>query len=227
MKTFVEKFLVLAAVAMCLAASPLSAVAALGGKPEFEADDGGASEDQPLYADDDIQAEAAYNLAIKYYQEGNIRRAVKWFRKASELGHAPAQAQLGYAYEKGEGIEQDYAAAHEWYQRSAGQKDREALCGLGRLYAAGHGVEKDEATAAKFFKAAAEQGSADAQYELGMLYMTGKGVGQNDEDAFFWLSLAARETDAAMEPRDDVETRLTKGQREGLWLMLKNWQPAK
>lgn len=227
MNQLARKFLVLVAVLACISASSPPAVAALGGKPEFEADDGGASEDLPFYADEDIQADAAYNLGMKFYQAGNTGRAVKWFRKASELGYAPAQARLGYAYEKGEGIGQDYAAAQQWYQRGAEQKDREARTGLGRLYAAGNGVEKDEATAAKFFKAAAEQGSADAQYELGMLYMTGMGVAQSDEDAFFWLSLAARETDAAMEPRDDVETRLSKAQLKGLWLLLKNWQPAK
>ena len=39
------------------------------------------------------------------------KKAVKWFRKATEQGHAEAQYNLGLMYSKGDGVQQDYAEA--------------------------------------------------------------------------------------------------------------------
>jgi TPR repeat protein len=41
--------------------------------------------------------------------------AVKWYRKAAELGHAEAQHNLGLMNEKGLGVPQDFVRAHMWF----------------------------------------------------------------------------------------------------------------
>jgi len=41
--------------------------------------------------------------------------AVKWWRKTAEQGNNEAQFNLGTAYEKGIGVEQDYVQAYKWF----------------------------------------------------------------------------------------------------------------
>jgi len=44
---------------------------------------------------------------------------VKWYRKAAEQGNADAQFFLGFMYDAGRGVPQDYAQAHMWYNLAA------------------------------------------------------------------------------------------------------------
>jgi TPR repeat protein len=63
-----------------------------------------------------------------YYGQGvqkNLALALRWYRKAADLGHAAAQNRLGWMYEKGEGVEMDYSEALKWYRRAlAGPRQR-------------------------------------------------------------------------------------------------------
>jgi len=47
--------------------------------------------------------------------------AVKWYRKAAEQGHALAQTNLGFMYEKGDGVPKDAAEAVKWYRKATEQ----------------------------------------------------------------------------------------------------------
>ena len=47
--------------------------------------------------------------------------AVKWFRMATEQGHAGAQFNLGVMYASGEGVPEDYVRAYAWYNLAAAQ----------------------------------------------------------------------------------------------------------
>lgn len=177
------------------------------------------------------EAEIAYNLGIKYYAgtggaRRDIDRAVGWFRKAAMLGLAKAQSRLGAAYAEGEGAEKDYTEALKWYLLAAAQKDKDGQNGLGDLYAAGHGVVRDDARAFNWYRLAAEQGVAKAQYALGMFYLSGRGVPQDYQEAYFWFALAAKESDQAMDKRDEVTERLTDEQLQALRLRIRNWQDA-
>ncbi|MEE3496964.1 MAG: sel1 repeat family protein, partial [Butyrivibrio sp.] len=42
-----------------------------------------------------------------------------WYQKSAEQGLARGQNNLGYMYEHGQGVVQDYIKAVEWYQKSA------------------------------------------------------------------------------------------------------------
>ena len=57
--------------------------------------------------------------------------AVKWYRKAAEQGDAYAQGQLGWMYDSGQGIAQDYAEAVKWYHKAAEQGNAFAQRNLG------------------------------------------------------------------------------------------------
>lgn len=48
----------------------------------------------------------------------NYAEAMKWYRKAAELGDAEAMAEIGSLYELGRGVEKDYLEAMAWYRRA-------------------------------------------------------------------------------------------------------------
>jgi TPR repeat protein len=52
---------------------------------------------------------------------------VKWHHKAAEQGHAEAQYNLGFCYEKGKGVKQNYEKAEEWYRKAAAQGHEKAI----------------------------------------------------------------------------------------------------
>jgi uncharacterized protein len=56
---------------------------------------------------------------------------------------ARALGRLGFRYENGFGVPQDYAAAADLYLRAAEQGDAFAQCRLGLSYDKGHGVPRD------------------------------------------------------------------------------------
>ena len=51
----------------------------------------------------------------------DYREAVKWFRKAAEQGHAGAQANLGFMYDRGWGVPEDDREAVKWFRKAAEQ----------------------------------------------------------------------------------------------------------
>jgi TPR repeat protein len=117
--------------------------------------------------------------------------AVSGYRKAAEQGDADAQYSLGFAYENGRGVTQDYAAAFSWYRKAADQGNAYAQVNLGAMYANGTGVTQNETIAVSWFRKAADQGNADAQYNLGNMYENGTGVTQDYATAFSWYRKAA------------------------------------
>jgi len=115
--------------------------------------------------------EAQFALAKKYDTGDGVAKdeakAVEWYKKAAEQGHAKAQFNLGVDYSNGIGVAKDEAEAVKWYQKAAEQEDAEAQYNLGVCYLNGAGVAKDDEEAVKWFRKATEQGNADGQNNLG------------------------------------------------------------
>jgi len=108
-------------------------------------------------------------------------------------GNTPSQVYLGWVYETGFGVTQDYATAVTWYTKAAEQGDAQAQNNLGRMYSTGEGVAKDYGKAVDWFRKAAEQGDLAAESNLGAAYMNGTGVPQNYDEAAKWNSRAAEQ----------------------------------
>ena len=53
--------------------------------------------------------------------EKDEQKAVEWYQKATEQGHASVQYNLALCYENGTGVEKDEQKAVEWYQKAAEQ----------------------------------------------------------------------------------------------------------
>jgi TPR repeat protein len=74
------------------------------------------------------------------YYRGNYAHAARELIPAAARGNARAQAQLGFMYENGFGVPQNYVAAADLYQSSAAQGNSFAQSRLGLSYDKGHGV---------------------------------------------------------------------------------------
>lgn len=129
------------------------------------------------------------------YDRGEYAEAVKWYRKAAELGYAWAQYNLGYCYETGKGVVKDETKAVEWYRKAAEQGDARAQGNLGRCYMTGKGIVMDEAEAVEWYCKAAEQGDAAAQSDLGNCYEIGTGIVKDETEAVKWYRKAAQQGD--------------------------------
>jgi TPR repeat protein len=70
-------------------------------------------------------------------------------------GNAQAVGRLGFRYENGLGVPQNYAAAADLYRRAAEQGDAFAQSRLGLSYDKGHGVQQDFILAYKWLNLAA------------------------------------------------------------------------
>src|SRR5438105_6380780 len=70
-------------------------------------------------------------------------------QKKAESGDAKAQLELGKAYEKGDGVQQNEEIAAGWIRKAAEQGNAAAQNELGIMYRTGTGVNKDKEEAVK------------------------------------------------------------------------------
>ena len=82
------------------------------------------------------KAEKQYSKAFDLYTAGKRKKAVKWYRKAADQGHADAQCNLGFMYANGLFVKQSYPEAAKWYKKAADQGHTRAQLRLKRLEAA-------------------------------------------------------------------------------------------
>ena len=65
---------------------------------------------------------------------------------------------LGYLYEHGKGVPEDYGEAMKWYLRAADAGNVEAMYAVGLLYEAGKGVNRNLEEAKNWFTRAGQFG---------------------------------------------------------------------
>jgi len=69
---------------------------------------------------------------------------VRWYKRASEYGHAEAQYQLALCYYEGRGVEKNLSLSAKWFLKSAEQGNIAAQCQVGYCYLLGRGLPRDE-----------------------------------------------------------------------------------
>lgn len=72
-------------------------------------------------------------------------------QEKADQGDAEAQFNLGFMYDKGEGVSKDDVEAVKWCRKAADQGFATAQFNLGLMYASGIGVPKEEIQAYKWF----------------------------------------------------------------------------
>ena len=97
---------------------------------------------------------AAYAQSLRdgvaAYNRQDYVRASGIFIPLAERGVAPAQTWLGFMFQTGRGVPQNYTEAAMWYRRAAEQGDSLAQYSLGLLYDRGQGVPRDVIEASKW-----------------------------------------------------------------------------
>ena len=95
-----------------------------------------------------VQAKAAtVRQGAAAFTRGDFNRASSIFIPLAERGNSVAQAYLGFMFETGRGVPQNYSEAAMWYRRSAEQGNGAAQYSLGLLYDKGFGVPRDDVEA--------------------------------------------------------------------------------
>ena len=143
------------------------------------------------------EAEEYYQIAKAAYEQKSYAMAVKWSRRAAELGHAGAQVILGRCCRYGDGTEQNYSEGLAWFRKAEKQGSVEAQVYIGLCYSMGHGVEKDKQAAAIWFRKAAERGNAEGQFFLGQYYYYADPPEQDYVEAAKWFKRAAEQGEVA------------------------------
>jgi TPR repeat protein len=106
---------------------------------------------------------------VAAYNRQDYVRASNIFIPLAERGVAPAQTWLGFMFEAGRGVPQNYTEAAMWYRRAAEQGDSLAQYSLGLLYDRGQGVPRDVIEASKWLNlstAAAPPGAREARARI-------------------------------------------------------------
>lgn len=126
----------------------------------------------------DEKAQLAYELGCCYRYgygvDSSVKRAISYWQKASDRGHAVAQHRLGQCYDGGMGIAQDISRAFELYKLAAHSGFAQAQNDLAVCYSEGAGTIVDNAEANRWYEAAANQGEKNAQYNLGIRLLHGQ-----------------------------------------------------
>ncbi len=133
-------------------------------------------------------AEAICKIGVCYdYGHGVLEdtaEAVKWYRKAADLGLPDAMNFLGECYFYGSGVTQDSAKMIEWYLKAADLGQTDAMNNLGDCYRYGQRVTQDHAEAVKWYHKAADLGHVEAMYNLGS-------IAEDIVEEFKWYKKAA------------------------------------
>ena len=96
----------------------------------------------------------------------DFSRDPELLRDAAEQGDPSAQYGIGYCYEHGIVVEEDYETAVFWYAMAAAHGNPMAQRNLGDCYYYGRGVKTDHAVAALWYRNAADQKSGHARKML-------------------------------------------------------------
>lgn len=149
------------------------------------------AEIQPRAEAGDVEAQNTLGNFLTQAQR--YPEALAWYQKAAAKGFAPAQFNVGLAFELGRGVPVDERAAFRQYLLAAERGFTAAQFNVGNMYAQGRGVGPDLFEASIWFKQAAEAGLAEAQYNLAVAYEAGRGLRKDEAQAARWYKAAAEQ----------------------------------
>jgi len=119
-----------------------------------------------------LQESSIRQHVIEDFERGDHAAALVQLRKIAESGDPLAEFYVGFSYDRGLGIEQDFTEAVRWYGKSAEHGLPVAQNNLAVKYARGQGIAKDQVQAFKWFIIAGELGSEPASLNLKKLEKT-------------------------------------------------------
>jgi TPR repeat protein len=123
-----------------------------------------------------------YDIGIHVAQ--NRKRAIEYYRKASDLGSPEALHDLGWSYLEGKGVRKNIAEGIRFITLAAESYDyAPAQHSLGVFFHDGKFARRNYKIAQKWFTKAANQSHYQAMLDLGWMYDQGLGMKSNPEQA--------------------------------------------
>ncbi len=148
---------------------------------------------------------ALYNLGLFYDADDDKTKVFEYMKRAADLGDADAQIRIGYMYEKGIGVEQNYEKAVENYKKGAEQGSDYGFFNLGVLSLEGHGLKQSYENGIIYMSQSALMGHDLGFWGLGELYRDGEGVKKdNNMAADFFHKAAEMGNEEAQKSYDDM-----------------------
>lgn len=157
---------------------------------------------------------AQIRLATYYYNNGqgpDFQSAYHWIWRLAQKNDAFAQAQLGWMYVQGAGVEKDYQIAHYWFLKSALQGNHQAAPFLAWMYFHAQGVRGSNTEAFKWYKKSAEAGDPEAQMFMVVMYKFGISTAVDLTQSAYWKQKIINTQDIDFEysyTRNDYENRI-------------------
>lgn len=137
----------------------------------------------------------AYDFALASVAAENgsadADRAIALLEAAATSGFPRALLQLGYVYQRGQGVDPDANRAVRYFQQAGEAGVPAALIQLGIAYRNGEGVDVDGPRAIDYFERAVAAGSTAALVQLGITYRDGRGVEPDAARAIDYFEQAA------------------------------------
>ena len=106
---------------------------------------------------------ASFRQGVSAFNRQEYLLASQNFFPLAEQGDPAAQTYLGFMFQTGRGVPQNYTEAAMWYRRAAEQGDSLAQYSLGLLYDKGFGVPRDIIEAGKWLNLATAASPAVAR----------------------------------------------------------------
>ncbi len=129
--------------------------------------------------------EHVYQTAMKELLfNGDFNKAFKLMMQLANDGVLKAQNRIGFMYERGSGVRQDYSQAMNWYLKALEKNYPAAYGRVGFLYERGFGVEQNYSTAIDYYRQGVERGDHLSAALLGWLYLRGDGVEKDEQKSF-------------------------------------------
>jgi TPR repeat protein len=138
-----------------------------------------------------IDPDTALKTGIEKYRAKAYSEALPLLLRAGNAGKSEGAFYLGYMYDEGLGVAQDYALARKWYEQAATAGHPSAFHNLGLIYGAGHGVPADYTIALEWYRKAAAAGNASAMQAVGRYYEQGLSVVADKAAALTWYKKSA------------------------------------
>jgi TPR repeat protein len=103
-----------------------------------------------LFLTDSLVHAQSLRQGVSAFNRQDYALASQVFIPLAERGVPAAQSYLGFMFETGRGVPQNYTEAAMWYRRAAEQGDSLAQYSLGLLYDRGFGVPRNIVEAGKW-----------------------------------------------------------------------------
>ena len=127
-----------------------------------------------------------YQLGTEAHARGDFKGALDQWQPLADAGDRRAQYAIGFMYQFGQGVPQDYQKAFELFELAARQNDTDAQYALGMLLEQGLGTSRRDYRAALewYVRAADGGGNPNADFAVGRMYLKALGTNRNLGAAF-------------------------------------------